>query len=64
MKRLAELRQNAGLTISQLSQRSGITRQTIYRLEVEEENVANTKTLCALADALGVNVSAFFTPKV
>jgi len=63
MKRLAELRQNAGLTISQLSQRSGITRQTIYRLETEEENVANTKTLCALADALGVDVSAFFIPK-
>lgn len=64
MKRLAELRQNAGLTISQLAQRSGITRQTIYRLESDEENVANTNTLCALADALGVDVSAFFAPKV
>ena len=58
--KLKEIREEKGVTISALAQKSGITRQTIYRLENEMESTANSKTLVALADALGVRVTDFF----
>lgn len=58
--KLKEIREEKGMTISALAQKSGITRQTIYRLENEMESTANSKTLVALADALGVRVTDFF----
>lgn len=58
--KLKEIREAKQMTISALSQKSGITRQTIYRLENEMANTANSKTLVALADALGVRVTDFF----
>lgn len=60
MTNLEAIRKSQGLTISELARRSGITRQTIARLENEEEDTANSKTLKALADALGVRVTDFF----
>jgi transcriptional regulator with XRE-family HTH domain len=55
------IREKADISISELSKMSGITRQTIYRLENEEDAAASTKTLKALADALDVKVSDFFS---
>lgn len=60
MNRLKEIRESKGMTISELSKDSGITRQTIYRLEEEKEDTANSKTLKALANSLGVSVMDFF----
>lgn len=60
MNRLREIREDKGFSVTTLSERSGITRQTIYRLENEVDDSANSKTLKALADALGVKVTDFF----
>ncbi len=60
MNKLKEIRESKGMTISELSKASGITRQTIYRLEEEKEDTANAKTLKALAISLGVSVTDFF----
>lgn len=61
MNRLREIRLDKGLSVTDLSRLSNVTRQTIHRLEAEEEDTANSKTLKALADALGVKVTDFFT---
>ena len=60
LNRLKEIREQKKISMSKLAKLSGITRQTIARLENEEEDSANSKTLKALADALGVNMSEFF----
>lgn len=60
LNRLKDIRESKGMTITDLAKASGVTRQTIYRLESDEDDTANTKTLKALADALGVKISDFF----
>lgn len=64
MNKLKEIREGKGISIAELARISNVTRQTIYRLEGGKDNVANSKTLVALADALGVKVSDFFEPSV
>ena len=64
MNKLKKIREEKGLTITELARLSKVTRQTIYRLENEEDGVVNSKTLKALADALGINVADFFEPSV
>lgn len=64
MNKLREIRESKALTITELARRSGITRQTITRLENEEDDTANSKTLKALADALEVRVTDFFRVNV
>lgn len=61
MNNLKAIRESKEMSISALAQKSGITRQTIYRLENELVDTANSKTLKALADALEVNITDFFT---
>jgi len=56
---LKAIRTEKGVTISELARRSGVCRQTIYKLEGQDCST-NTRILKALADALGVPVSAFF----
>ena len=60
MNRLREIRESRGMNITDLANASGITRQTIYRLENEENENINTKTLKALAVALDAKVADFF----
>lgn len=60
MNRLREIRESRGMNITDLANASGITRQTIYRLENEESENINTKTLKALAIALDAKVTDFF----
>lgn len=62
LNKLKEIRKDKGITQVLLAEKSGISRQTIHRLENGEDKVATTKTLKALADALGVHVSDFFLP--
>ena len=64
MNKLKKIREEKGLTITELARLSKVTRQTIYRLENEEDGVVNSKTLKALADALGINIADFFEPSV
>ena len=60
MNKLKEIREKKHISISKLSRLSGISRQTITSLENDEVDSANSKTLKALADALGVKISDFF----
>ncbi len=53
--RLKELREAAGLTQSQLSDKSGISRSGIADLE-QGRNVPSWDTALKLADALGVSL--------
>lgn len=64
MNKLKEIRESKGISISELSRLSNISRQTIYRLESGDDKVVNSKTLKALADALGVSMTVFFEPDV
>ena len=58
--KLQEIRESKGLSISELSRKSNVSRQTIYSLEAEEVDKANLQTLKSLADALEVRVTDFF----
>ena len=58
--RLRELRRSKGMTQEELSDKSGVTRTTIWKLETGEEEVSTTKTLLSLAKALDCNVGDFF----
>ena len=60
LNRLKEIREEKGFSISKLAKISGVTRQTIYRLENEEDESVKSKTLKSLAEALGVKVTDFF----
>ena len=59
MIELKAVRLEKGVTIAELARRSGLTRQTIYKIEGGCSDV-NTRTLKALADALGVKITDFF----
>jgi len=60
LNKLKQIRESKGITISELARMSKVTRATIYRLENGDDYTANSKTLIALADALGVKVTEFF----
>lgn len=60
MNRLKEIRMSKGISVSKLAKMADVTRQTIHRLESEQDNTASVKTLKALADAMSVKVSDFF----
>ena len=60
MNNLRDIRESKGFSVAELARKSNVTRQTIHRLENEEVDSANSKTLAALADALEVKVSDFF----
>lgn len=63
--RIKEIREACGLSQSELSEKSGVTRATIWRLETGENEETTTKTLLKIADALGVTVTdLFFAPTV
>lgn len=58
--RLAEARKKAHMSVSELSRKSGVTRQTIIALESNRKGTTTLKTLNALASALNVNVTDLF----
>lgn len=58
--RIREIREARGLSQSELAEKSGITRATIWRLETGEKEETTTKTLLKIADALGVTVADLF----
>lgn len=60
--RIKELRKKKNMTQVALSEKSGITRATLWRLETGEEEVTTTtKTLGKIAEALEVPVDALFS---
>lgn len=58
--RIKEVREQKGITQQELAEKSGIARATIWKLETGSSEVTTTKTLVALAKALGVSVEDIF----
>lgn len=58
--KIRDARLDAHLTIQQLSERSGISRTTIWSLESGRAKSANTGTLSKIAKALGTDIRRLF----
>ena len=60
MTKFESIRRNAGFTIAQLSEKSGVSAPTIVK--IEGGRIENTRigTLVQLADALGCDIKDFF----
>ena len=54
-KRLKESRLATGFTRPQLSEKSGVSKNSIFKLE-HEKHIPNLYTVVSLADALGVSL--------
>ena len=57
---LRETRQKKGMTISELSRLSGVSRQTIYKIEANPQISITSVVMEALAAALGVKANKIF----
>ncbi len=58
--RIKEIRERKGMSQSELSDKAGVTRATIWKLETGENEVTTSKTLLKIADALGVTIGELF----
>jgi transcriptional regulator with XRE-family HTH domain len=56
--RVKTFRENLGLTQSQLSERAGIHKNTLFKVESGENPQVGMETLSMIARALGVDVIA------
>jgi transcriptional regulator with XRE-family HTH domain len=61
--RLRELRESKNMTQEELSEKAGVSRTIIWRLEQDKNHNATTKTLYKIAEALGVTVDSLFYAK-
>ena len=64
MFKIKEYRRELGMSQEELSQKSGVSRTIISGLESGTISVTSTKTLVAIADALGKDVHDIFLSKV
>lgn len=53
-------RRNAGLTIAELSAKSGVSAPTIIKIEAGRIRTVKVDSLYKLADALGCDLTDFF----
>lgn len=58
--KIKELREKRKMTQTQLSEKSGVSRATIIKLENEENPEVEVGTLKSLASALGVKIQSLF----
>ena len=59
--RIREIRESKGMSQAELCEKSGITRTTIWKLELGEDEVTTSKTLLKIAEALEVPVGELFS---
>ena len=59
--RLKEIRERRGMSASELMRRSGISRATIWKLEMNASQAYTTRTMEKLAQALDVPASEIFS---
>lgn len=57
---IAEIRKNKKMTQQDLAKKAGISRVTLSLLETGKQKGTSTKTILAIAKALGVSVDALF----
>lgn len=58
--KIKEMRQKKNMTQSELAEKSGVSRTTIYFLESGAKEQTTVDTLTRIAKALGVSVSDIF----
>lgn len=58
---IRDLRIKAKLSQEELAEKSGLSRTTISNIESGKTESMSTKTIAAIAEALDVPVSVFFT---
>lgn len=58
--KVKEIREKAGITQEELSEKSGVSRAIISGLESGKITTTTTKTLTRIAEALDVRVSEIF----
>ena len=61
--KIKEVRESCGMTQEELSEKSGVSRATIWALEKNPNYTTTTKTLSKIADALNTTVDALFFTK-
>ena len=57
---LKEIREEKGMTISELARKANVTRQTIYNIETNENASVSSPVMEAIASALNVKASRIF----
>ena len=60
--RLKQIRRDRGMTQDELAKASGVTRQTIIRIENERCKEIGVKTLLMLCDALNCSITDLICP--
>ncbi len=60
--RIREIRESKGISQTELADKAGVTRATIWKLETGEDEVTTTKTLLKIAEALEVDAKELFYP--
>lgn len=58
--RLKEFRLESGMSQEELSEKSGISRTTLSKIENNEEATVSTRTVAKLAEVFGVKASEIF----
>ena len=58
--RIKEIRESKGMSQMELSEKSGVSRATIWKLETDDKAVTMTSTLQNIAAALGVSMDEIF----
>lgn len=61
---IRKIRDNLHMSQEELAKKSGVSRATISGLETNPDAITTTETLRKIAEALGVNVSDFFTNNI
>lgn len=58
--RIKEIRESKGMTQTELAEKAGVARATIWKLETDDAAVTMTSTLQKIAAALGVTLEDIF----
>ena len=58
--RIKQVRESKGMSQTELAEKSGVTRATIWKLETDDTAVTTTDTLAKIAQALGVSIGDIF----
>lgn len=59
-KRICDLADASGLTLSQLAIKSGMTPSTLYQIKTSETNLPSLLSVKRLCDGLKISLSEFF----
>jgi len=61
--RIKEMREAKNMTVAELAEKSGLSRQLIYNLEGEKESDPKFTTLMKIAEALETTIDQIFFKK-